>query len=634
MALKSFRKFGNSRASSALMLILVLCFGAWGIGGYLSKQFSDAAVTVGHQDIALKEVDNAYRNRLAAVTQMLGGQPPSDDMKKQLGLPRMVLEELVNRSLLQQASHRLALAPSTRQLRDELAKTPMFQVQGHFDGARYKAATAQIGLTTAAYERLLAQDLGVRLLSQLVEVAPVSSTAQVGALSPLLDGENTAYQLETFTLSPAGLSGLPTPDDKALQAFYEANKQQYAEPEKRSIAVITLNAQSISGTISIPESQIKDRFEQNKAAYAQPEKRHVRHILVADAKDAVAIRGAIHSEADFIKLAKQKSIDPGSKAKGGDLGEIAESDVVPAFGKVAFSEPVGQVSIPVKSPFGWHLIWVESITPAGAGTLASAHDRIKAELVSEQTDNALQGLLRQVDDRAAGGDSLEKIASATGLAIKRYGLLTAGTNTVEPALVQAAFAAEQGSVAGPVTLPDGSLAYLEITTIVPAKTPPLADIADRVRKDLRSAQLQTELQKQGLALISQGKAAPGAPLSALAAAAKIAGTQGTLAVGADMDSAPDWLHPALISLFSLPAGGMVDIPLRNGENQVVVRLTKRDHPAQPAAERQSAAATYRKQLQQDVEAMTLRAMQNDTRVSFNAPLLKQVFGADWTPPGE
>jgi len=86
---------------------------------------------------------------------------------------------------------------------------------------------------------------------------------------------------------------------------------------------------------------------------------HARHILVPSEDEAKAILVEIKKGTDFAELAKQKSKDPGAAAEGGDLGYFTKDQMVPEFAEVAFKLDKGQVSDPVKTQFGWHIIKVE-----------------------------------------------------------------------------------------------------------------------------------------------------------------------------------------------------------------------------------------------------------------------------------
>ncbi len=113
---------------------------------------------------------------------------------------------------------------------------------------------------------------------------------------------------------------------------------------------------AVGKDVHVTDAQIKQYFDKNHAAFDKPEQVKARHILVPDLKTAQKVEADLKSGKDFAAEAKQYSIDPGSKDKGGELGTFRRGQMVPAFDKAAFSLPVGQTSQPVKSPFGYHII--------------------------------------------------------------------------------------------------------------------------------------------------------------------------------------------------------------------------------------------------------------------------------------
>jgi foldase protein PrsA len=145
---------------------------------------------------------------------------------------------------------------------------------------------------------------------------------------------------------------------------------------------------AVGGNIKISDADIKAYFDKNHAQFDTPESATAKHILVNTLPEALKVEAALKKGGDFAALAKQYSIDPGSKNKGGELGTFRHGQMAAPFEKAAFSQPIGVVGPPVKSQYGYHIIVVESRTPATKATLASAHDKI-AELLREQQEQPL-----------------------------------------------------------------------------------------------------------------------------------------------------------------------------------------------------------------------------------------------------
>ena len=130
--------------------------------------------------------------------------------------------------------------------------------------------------------------------------------------------------------------------------------RQQNEPALRAII-----EQAVGPQVKVSDADIKAYFDKNHATLDKPEQVRARHILVADEKTADTIEAKLKAGGNFADLAKQYSTDPSTKDKGGELGFFGKGQMVPAFQAAAFSLPVGAISAPVKSPFGWHIINVE-----------------------------------------------------------------------------------------------------------------------------------------------------------------------------------------------------------------------------------------------------------------------------------
>lgn len=152
---------------------------------------------------------------------------------------------------------------------------------------------------------------------------------------------------------------------------------------------------AVGKDIKVSESDVNKFFAKNHAAFDKPAQIHARHILVADLKTAQMVEQKLKGGAKFEDLAKQYSMDPGSKDKGGDLGTFRQGQMVPSFEKAAQTQPLHQVGPPVKSPFGYHIIEVLERTPGQKATLATVHDQIVDQIKQTQEAPLVQPFLQQ-----------------------------------------------------------------------------------------------------------------------------------------------------------------------------------------------------------------------------------------------
>jgi foldase protein PrsA len=157
---------------------------------------------------------------------------------------------------------------------------------------------------------------------------------------------------------------------------------------------------AVAPMVHISDSDIAAYFAKNHATLDKPEQVRARHILVADEKTADTIEAKLKAGGNFADLAKQYSTDPSTKDKGGELGFFGKGQMVPAFQAAAFALPVGAISAPVKSPFGWHIINVEEKKPALHATLASSKAQIKDTLTQQQQQQQIPVFLQGLRSKA------------------------------------------------------------------------------------------------------------------------------------------------------------------------------------------------------------------------------------------
>lgn len=169
---------------------------------------------------------------------------------------------------------------------------------------------------------------------------------------------------------------------------------------KQIVTQQILLEKAIAPQVHVSDADIKAFFNKNHAAYDRPEQVRARHILVPDLKTAQLVEQKLKQGQKFEDLAKEYSTDPGSKDKGGELGWFGKGQMVPAFQDAAFSLPVGQISQPVKSPFGYHIIQVEERRPAQQATLANSSSLIKQQLTQQQEAQLVPGFLASLRNGA------------------------------------------------------------------------------------------------------------------------------------------------------------------------------------------------------------------------------------------
>ncbi|MDR5682681.1 MAG: peptidylprolyl isomerase [Armatimonadota bacterium] len=164
-----------------------------------------------------------------------------------------------------------------------------------------------------------------------------------------------------------------------------------------------LTAQKLIAGISQPqvsEAEVRQYFAQNRSTFDQPAQARVRHILVKTESEARIVLARLRAGEDFAAVARELSQDPGSKDQGGELGPIQRGQTVPEFDRAAFSLPVGQISDPVKTSFGYHILQVQERTAAKPATLEGAREQIVRVLTDRKRRAAFEAWLKTAREQA------------------------------------------------------------------------------------------------------------------------------------------------------------------------------------------------------------------------------------------
>jgi len=236
------------------------------------------------------------------------------------------------------------------------------------------------------YDLLLSSN-GEQALEYLIQQKVIELEAKKQNI--VVSEEEIKKEMEKFYEYYGGKEGLA----QALETT-GYTLEQFKEDLADNITVKKL----LEPEISIEEDQIKEYFEENKASFAQEEQVKARHILVEDEKTANEVKAKLDSGEDFEKLAKELSTDTATKDKGGDLGYFGRGKMVKEFEDVAFSLDIGEVSSPVKTKFGYHIIKVEDKKEAKEANYEDSKEEIKEILFEQQVplvyDTWLQNLYK------------------------------------------------------------------------------------------------------------------------------------------------------------------------------------------------------------------------------------------------
>ena len=436
------------------------------------------------------------------------------------------------------------------------------------------------------------QQFASEVASQLLNeqfVRGVSDTAIVTKrqLENFYKFRNQERLIEYFTIPLKKANG--GVQDKDIEAYYQANKSQFQNPEKISVDYISLTIDDVAGDFKPTEEELKSLYEEQKAQFGNPEQRKLSHILIAadmdketEAKAALAKAEGLRQRAtggeDFAKLAKENSDDKESAVKGGDLGQFNKDAMDPGFSAAALVLAKGEVSQPVKTPFGYHLIKVTELIPA----TTKKFEEVRAELEKSYRHNAAENKFydakQKLDEMSfEHNDGLDALAKNLNRTIAQTGQFTRDVGEGEAAesvFRVAAFGPEvlEGKNSPVLEVGTEKVYVLHLREHIPASDKPLAEVRGQIVAKLQTKMAQEAARKQAeqfLAELKQGK-----PMADVAKSIGVALNKATVKLAGKSDVPPALM--VAVNKAPRPVGGKPNpllAALDNGE-QAVFLLTE------------------------------------------------------------
>ena len=404
--------------------IIGLVFVFWGINWTMSAP--NYAAKVNGSEISSTEVRQAYQQQLAQYQRQSNGQ--IDDAQRN-EIKRHVLDQYVNTEAVVTRADSLGYRVSDQDLLAEMSKIPAFQVDGKFDKAHAMAVLRSQGRSIAEIEDLFRRDVKLRQLDEALTLSSFATPSEMKRLRALAEQER---QVSWFTVAPAKYIAEATASDADLQAYYDAHKAQYMTPETVDLHYVELSMAQLESKVTVDDAQLKAYYDDQKTKtperFTQPEQRRVRHILlqVSDPKDDATVKAKAESilkraqnGEDFSALAKEFSQDPGSAQQGGDLGWSERKAFVGPFADAAFGMKEGEITGPVKTQFGYHILKLDGIQPTNIKTFEQA----KADLETEYRRSEAERMFNSAQDELADAalqntTDIDVVARKAGLTVR------------------------------------------------------------------------------------------------------------------------------------------------------------------------------------------------------------------------
>ena len=490
----------------SIITLISIPFVLVGIGSYFSGGTAAPVATVNGEPIDPVQWERAYQQQRQQLSRMFGGQLPeafaNESVLREQALQQLITQQVLESEVVEQ---RFAVGDAT--LARAIRNMPNFQVDGRFDTASYQAQLRSSGMSVPMFEQSYRDTTALTQFRTGISETSFTLPQEAERLAAL--GRQTrTVEAVRFNFEKAK-EGIDVSDEEVV-AYFEENQDSYQFPERVKIQYIELDSTVVASEIDISDDQAQSYYDDNRARYVTLEQRAASHILLESGDDSEAdliakleaIKARIDAGESFADLAKEASEDVGSSESGGSLGVITSGAMVPEFEQAVFAlEAEGDVSAPVVTDFGVHLIKLDSITAESGQAFDEVKDEIIETMQRDEADREffdLRDLLAELAFDNAG--SLEPAADATGLEVKTSDWLDSDTDSgpvlSTPGVMSAAFSPEvldEENNSDLIDISDRHVVVLRVLEHEDQRPKALDDVRDDVLDALKGEKATTSL---------------------------------------------------------------------------------------------------------------------------------------------
>jgi len=521
--LQFIRERAQGLVAMIIIFFLILTFALWGVDEYIRAARNVVVAEVNGEDIDLTAYQQNFQRMRQRAQAQLGDEFDSALWTKE-ETKQQALDMLIEERLLKHSVDDARLRVSAPQIASFIRGSETFQVDGKFSFDRYRQVVNMLGFTEVGFEQQARQDLAVQQLRAGIALSAFATQDEALRLAQLFaQKRDVGYAL----IEPPKPETIEVSDADA-EAYYKKNQDLFRVPEKLSLQYLELTIDELKREISVDDQVLNSYYDTHKDSYTLQEQRRVNHILVQVSKDATeaedaaarakieALRKDIEAGAAFEEVAKQSSDDIGSRAEGGDTGFFSRGVMAPEFEQAAFALQVGELSQPVKTEFGYHLIRLREIKPGGIEPFEAVRAQVEDTYRREQAESLYFERAEAFSDAVTEHpDSLEAAAETLNMKVETTAPLT--REEIEARfskdVANAAWEPEvltEGLVSVPVEIENMRVAAIKVVKHEPTHVPAFADIEVEVVAALRDERARDAARTRGDAIaerLRKGEAA-------------------------------------------------------------------------------------------------------------------------------
>lgn len=396
-----------------ILALIAVPFAFFGITDY-NFLGSGWAARVGDEEISIFELENAYQNQLLQMSEY--GDLPAE--YRQI-VREGVLQSMIRDKLVEQYVDEEGFRIDDGLVTEMIQNADQFQEDGVFKKELYYTWLDQTAQDVRVFEAQQREGIRIGQLQRGVGATAFVTASDYRRYINLFVEQRRA-SMATFDV--AALADTVVVKDEEAQAYYDARPTEFMSPEAVDFEFIEIRRDQLAEQIEISEEELVGLYEESGSRFQQDEQRRVAHILIlfgddeeAAREEAVALSARAKAGEPFADLARSNSADTGTSVLGGDLGTVLQSQYPGALGDAIFAMDRGEISDPVRSDFGFHVLQLNEIVAGGPLPLEQVRAELEQELRDTAASERIRGVERQISDALFDATELQSIADAVDL---------------------------------------------------------------------------------------------------------------------------------------------------------------------------------------------------------------------------
>ncbi len=512
--LQDIRDRATGWVAWVIVILIVIPFAFFGLDQYLTGGSDRYAAKVNDVEIPLRDYRGILQQQKQRMRSVLRDRYDSTIFDS-LVYKTTLIDRIVDEEILAQMTQAERYQVSDVILSQQIRGNPAFSGEHGFDQELYERRLSLQGESIGSYEQNLRRTMVVNQFQTGLTNTVLVTSDEINRLIKL---DRQEREIEVITLKSASFTEVAGISSDQVAQYYRDHSQAYVNPEKVKLEYIEFSVDSLAKGLQVDEAAVIQYYQENTDRFNQAEQRQAAHILVAvdvDASEGLVkearakvmdLRLQLDQGGDFVQLAKDNSDDSGSSLSGGALGVVTKGMMGDEFDRVLFDLEEGEVSDPVRTDFGWHLVKVVSIEQGAAKPFSEVRDDVLTDYRQREAEGLFYDKSEKLADLAyENPDNLEVASEALDLATQFSGFITRGvtpsnqTGLSHPKAMAAAFSEEvllEGNNSDLIELDDTHVMVLRVSERIESTPQSLADVEAVIRQQLAVEAAQALMQSK------------------------------------------------------------------------------------------------------------------------------------------